>query len=165
VVKDDRPAFHLDPDRSWRIEFGRGSGWHGLDTIRLEQTGQAAFYRLKQERQGEEMVPSWETATARLSPEAITKVLEAVEVNRLPGLDKEYHAAVVDGTQWVLWVRQDEREKTVYFNNHFPDSILRFAEQFDAIVSESVGPKLKWRAVPVAWSRGHERELWASLRR
>lgn len=92
-------------------------------------------------------------------------MLEEVEANRLLGLDKEYHADVCDGTQWVLWVRQGDREKTVFFNSHFPDPIIRFAEQLDAIVSGSVGPGLKWRAVPPAQSRDHEQALWESIKR
>ncbi|MDA0814027.1 MAG: hypothetical protein O3C21_16755 [Verrucomicrobia bacterium] len=35
-----------------------------------------------------------------------------------------YHADVADGNQWVLAVTQGERQKAIYFNNHFPKSIL-----------------------------------------
>ncbi len=165
VVKDDRAPFRLDSGEPWRIEFGRGSGWHGLDTIQLDQSGRAVFHRLKYERAGDVTVLSWETATAPFPPDAVAKVLDAVRTARLVELDKAYHADVCDGTQWVLWARQGDREKVVYFDNHFPEPIVRFAEQLDAIVSGSIGPGLKWRAVPSAWSRDHERELWESIRR
>lgn len=160
VVKDERPPFRLDLDQPWSITFGRGSGWHGLDTIQLDQEGQAAFHR-----QSDVFLTSWETATAQLPPDAVTKVLESVESNRLLGLDRAFHADVHDGTQWVLWVQQGDREKSVYFDNHFPRPIVQFAAQLDVIVARSVGPSLRWRAVPTAQSRDHERALWESLRR
>jgi hypothetical protein len=165
VVKDDRPAFHIDPEQPWRIEFGRGSGWHGLDTAKLDQDGRLVLHRLRQDREGNVIALSWETTTAQLPPSAVAKVLAAVESNRLLELDKAYHANVADGTQWVLWVRQGDREKSVYFDNHFPERIVRFAEQLDQVVSGSVGPGLRWRAVPSVEDRDHERELWESLRR
>jgi len=165
VVKDDRPPFRIDPDRPWGIEFGRGSGWHGLDTIKFDQDGRLVLHRLKEEPQGGGIAHSWETATAHLPPEAVAKVLEAIASDRLLTLDKASHAAVYDGTQWVLWVRQGEREKVVYFDNHFPDPIVRFSGRLDEIVAGSVGPGLKWRAVPLARSRDHERELWESIKR
>jgi hypothetical protein len=165
VVKDDRTPLRIDLGWPWRIEFGRGSGWHGLDTIKLDHDGRAVFHWLQRERKGGATFLSWETSTTRLPRDVVAKVLEAVEVNRLLELDKSYYANVHDGTQWVLWVRQGEREKVVYFDNHFPDSIVRFAEQLDAIVSGSVGPSLRWRAVPYAQARDHEQELWDSIHR
>jgi len=71
VVKDDRPAFQISPEEPWRIEFGRGSGWHGLDTVKLDQDGRAVFHRLKSMRQGDAFVLSWETATAQFPPDAV----------------------------------------------------------------------------------------------
>jgi hypothetical protein len=165
VEKDDRPPFRIDPDRPWVVEFGRGSGWHGLSTAKLDQDGRLTLYRLKRDRQADVTVHSWVTATSRLPPEAVAKVLEVIASDSLLALDKAYHADVHDGTQWVLWIRQGEREKAVYFDNHFPDPIIRFARRLDEIVAETVGPAIKWRAVPVARSRDHERELWDSLKR
>jgi hypothetical protein len=165
VVKDDRPAFSIDPNNAWVIEFGRGSGWQGLNTAKLDQDGHLLLHRLRMERQGNPFISGWETTTAELPSGAVAEVLESVKANRLMELDKAYHAAVCDGTQWVLWIRQGEREKAVYFDNHFPTPIVRFAERFDAIVSGSVGPALRWQAVPSARVRDHERELWESIKR
>jgi hypothetical protein len=165
VVKDSRPAFCIDPDRPWRLEFGRGGGWHGFDTAKLDQTGRLILHRLKSESRGNTITISWETATAELPAEAVAKVLKAVEENHLLELDKAYHAAVEDGTQWILWIRQGGREKSVYFDNHFPDSIVRFARRLDEILARSAGPNLRWRAVPAAEERKHERELWESINR
>ena len=77
----------------------------------------------------------------------------------------EDHANVADGTQWVLWIRQGDRERASYFNNHFPGPIVRFARELDEIIAQSVGPKLRWERVLPWNSREHEKELWKSTER
>ena len=116
-------------------------------------------------RRRKTIVVSWQTATAPLPPDATAKVLDAVDADGLLSLATAYHANVADGTQWVLRVRQGARQKAAYFNNHFPDGIVRFADRLDTIVAESVGQDLRWWGVPVARERQHEQELWESSSR
>jgi hypothetical protein len=164
-VKDDRLAFRIDPDKPWQIVLGRGSGSHGLDTITLNQDGQLVIYRRKSESQGNFIRLSWETATLKLPPESVTKVLEAVEKHQLLKLDREYHANAHDGTQWVLWIRQGDQEKAVYFNNHFPEQIVKFAKLMDKIVWANSDLNLKWEKVRDEEESKHQLELWESLKR
>ena len=63
VEKDTRPAFQIDSVQPFRLEFGRGSGWNGLDTIQIDQTGGVVLHRLKSDGTG-----SWETTSLRLAP-------------------------------------------------------------------------------------------------
>jgi hypothetical protein len=165
VEKDDRPAFTIDRTQPFWLEFGRGSGWHGLNTVQMDQTGRVLLHRMKSERQQDVTMLSWEAATLQLSPEAVADVLKAVESNNLMGLHKAYHEDIADGTQWVLWIKQGEREKSVYFDNNFPRAITAFAEQLDAIVARAGLDKVVWQPVPERESRQHERELWDSIRR
>src|SRR5687767_12389306 len=133
VEKDDRPAFTIDRAQPFRLEFGRGSGWHGLDTVKLDETGRFVVHRMKSTRQDDVNVLSWEGATLQWPREAVAEVLKSVESNGLMRLHRVYHDPdIADGTQWVLWIKQGEREKSVYFNNSFPAEITRFAEQLDA---------------------------------
>jgi len=121
---------------------------------------------MKSERHKNVNVLSWEVATLQLPPEALAEVLKAVESNNLMGLHKAYYdEKIADGTQWVLWIRQGEREKSVYFNNSFPREITAFAEQMDAILSRAGLDKVVWQPVPERESRQHERELWDSIER
>jgi hypothetical protein len=165
VEMDDRPAFTIDLTQPFWLEFGRGSGWHGLDTVKIDQTGRVVLHRMKSDRQENVNVLSWEVATLQLPPEALTEVLKAVDSNNLMDLHKAYHKDIADGTQWVLWIRQGEREKSVYFNNNFPRAIAAFAEQMDAILSRAGLDKVVWQPVPARESRQHERELWESIKR
>jgi predicted small lipoprotein YifL len=162
--RDDRPPFHLDSTQPFLIELGRGSGLDGLNTVKIGQDGAVVFHRLKQKLQGERVVQSWERASFHLQQGAMVQIVEAVEANRLLELHKGYHADVADGTQWVLWIKQGKRQKSVYFNNHFPKQIIRFAQKLDAILAESGSGKLKWKAVRADLARQHERELWDSIK-
>lgn len=161
VEQDDRPVFRIDPAQPFRLELGRGSGWDGLDTTRIDQDGKVVLYRSRRP----EAEPQWETAALRLRPESLTEVLKAVESNGLMSLHRAYHSDVRDGTQWVFWVRQGGQEKSVYFNNRFPRSATRFAQQLDGVLDRAGLGTAAWQPVPAGESRQHERELWDSIRR
>jgi hypothetical protein len=165
IEKDDRPAFTIDRTQPFLLEFGRGSGLHGLNTIKLDQTGLVILHQIKIEHDQNVSVISWEVATLQLQPEAVGEVLKLIESNRLMRLHKAYHEDIADGTQWVLWIKQGEREKSVYFNNSFPSAITRFAEQLDAILVRAGLNKASWQPVPERESRQHEKELWDSIKR
>jgi hypothetical protein len=161
IETDDRPPFEIDPAQPFRLELGRGSGWHGLDTVRIDQNGTVVLHRHRLVDQE----ATWETAGFLLSQDRLAEVLSAVETNGLAHLHRAYHADVQDGTQWVLWIKQGEREKSVYFNNSFPRSITGFAEQLDEILVETGLNSLVWQLVPPTEHRKHERELWDSIKR
>ncbi len=96
----------------------------------------------------------------------LAEVLKAVESNQLTRLQKAYHDDnVKDGTQWVVWIRQGEREKSAYFDNLFPPAIKKFADELDAILAQAGLENVTWQPVPEAESRKHERELWDSIKR
>jgi hypothetical protein len=166
VEKDDRPISRIEPTQSFRLEIGRGSGWHGLDTIKLDQEGHVVLHRMKEEMKRNRVIVRWETATLQLRPHALGEVLESVESNGLLRLRKAYSdKRKADGTQWVLWITQGEMEKVVYFNNSFPQQIVRFAEELDAILSASDLDKVAWQMVPATEFRQHEDDLWNSVDR
>jgi hypothetical protein len=165
VVVDDRPVFDLDAARQWRIDLGRGSGLDGLETVTVNQSGRLLLYQRTDELDGTVVRSRWETAADVLPPEAVASVLAAATSNQLTLLRRAYHADVYDGTQWVLRIRQGEHDKAVYFNNHFPERVVRFATKLDEIIATTVGPRLRWRPVVVFDGPPPEHELWESIRR
>jgi hypothetical protein len=154
----------LDPAAPYRIALGRGSGWHGLNTIDVRSDGTVTLHRQCRQWDGTAWRLCWETATLHLPDEGLAKVLDAVEGDRVLGLCRAYSANVADGEQWVLWVRQGEREQVVYCDNNFPHLLVRFAAHLDAILAENGLPQAEWHRVEPA-SRDHERELWDSIKR
>jgi hypothetical protein len=161
VETDDRPRFRIDPAQPFRLEFGRGSGLYGLETIRINQDGGVVLNRMKTSGPG----GSWETGTLKLRPDELAEVLRAVDANGLMGMHRGYYADVHDGTQWVFWVQQGEREKSIYFDNNFPWQITTFAEQLDGILARAGFDKIIWQPVLAAEFRPHDRELWKSIKR
>jgi hypothetical protein len=154
------PAPRIDRSRPWHVEFGRGSGMAGLETVAIDHTGRLVAYRMKRTGHREDR---WETATAPLSDEEIGRVLDAVESDGLLRLRREYaDRPIYDGTQCVFWVRQDGWERAVYCDNDFPPELVRFGRRLDDLL---VGLDLPWADVPPAESRRHERGLWESIRR
>jgi hypothetical protein len=134
----------------------------GLDTATLDSTGNIVLYRLRRTPTS----LAWEKATAKLPPAAVSKVLATVSSDGLLKMDKAYHARnVADGTQWVLWITQDDKEKAVYFDNYFPYEITGFAGALDNILAQSGLNNATWGPVPDAESLAHQKELWDSSER
>jgi hypothetical protein len=165
VERNDRPTFSVDRTQPFRLEFGRGSGWNGLDTVKLDETGRVVLHRLDSEARAGATVPAWQVASMQLSADAVDEVLGSVQANDLMRLHRAYHEDVLDGTQWLLWVRQGDREKAVYFDNNFPWAIKQFAEDLDAILARAGSDTVTWQRVPDRMARKHERELWDSIKR
>ena len=149
VERDDRPPFRIDPDKPFLIALGRGSGWNGLSTTKITHDGQVVMVEERHRYEDGATKISWERATAELSREELAQMLEAVERERLMKLYRSYSARphIHDGTQWVLWIKQGESEKSVYFNNSFPKPIIRFAKQIDEIIATH-NAKLTWQPAP-----------------
>ena len=164
-----RPAFDIDSTKAFRIELGRGGGFDGLDTVKLDRSGKVIMHRVKweqrQTRHRKFRIRVWETVSLRVSEEDVAKILEAIKAKELMNLDRAYHADVADGTQWVFRIEQGGREKSVYFNNHFPASIIQFAKKLDAIIAESGVNELAWKAVPEDEHGQHDNALWESISR
>jgi hypothetical protein len=152
-------AIRLDTAQPYRIELGRGSGWHGLDTVQIRDDGIVILHRLTPPGD------AWETATLVLPQQSVTRVLNAVEENRLLSLEKAYHGGVEDGTQWVFRVQHGDQEKAVYCNNFFPEPIVQFAATLDQVLAENGLEGVAWHRVAYLGRRMHERELWSSISR
>lgn len=164
TVEDHRPSLSIDPAKPFTIEFGRGSGWAGLNTVNINENGTVVLYRLQVEQRREIRYLFWETGTMQLLPEDITAILESLHTFHLLTMYKEYHADIHDGTQWVLWITQEQHEKSIYCDNHFPENILAFSDFLDELLTTRGLTDVTWTRVPEHESRNHEKELWESIK-
>jgi hypothetical protein len=81
------------------------------------------------------------------SAEALRKVLDAIESNRVMKLHRSYtRTGGFDGFQRWLVIKQGDREKRVGCSNYFPEGFTRFNQQFYEIVS-SYQNGAPWRIV------------------
>jgi len=150
--------FSVDPGRAFHFELGRGSGSGGLDTVAFGHDGVVTVFR-------QQPVGKWQTTTVTLSREAIARIFAEVKTQGVMNLLAAYHAEVHDGTQWVLWIRQDEKSKAIYFDNHFPKEVRLLAACLDKELASAGLSDAAWKNVSQERFREHEKNLWNSLRK
>ena len=163
VEVDERPPMKLEGDKPFRLEFGRGSGLMGLETITIERD-RVVLCRRNFKQIDEVTWRHWEVSTNGVGPNFTRKVAELIDNFKILDLHREYHANVFDGTQWVIWISQGKTEKAVYFNNHFPDRVQKFAVALDQELRAVLPKEIQWIPVPKEQSREHEKAIWRSLR-
>ena len=163
-VPDPRPVMQFDPRKPYRLEFGRGSGWDGLNTIALDDTKCVVLHCMKMEDKEFALYPYCEKATIFIDSETYQQIAQLIYNLRITEMDCEYHANVCDGTQWVFRLIQGGQEKSVYFNNHFPSAIQDFAVAIDEELKNVGSGEIEWFRVPDNNIRDHEKVLWDSIR-
>ena len=182
VDKVESPNWALDIGRPYTLEFGRGSGMGGLENTVIHADGGVVLTRFTTWNIPEDwsaslksyngaMPRGWAAygagslarrATSRLSAGSVEHIARAVVAYGLLDMPKAYHANVNDGTQWVFWIRQDGRTKSVYFNNHFPVSIRRFATVLDRELE--IARPSPWIPLTEEQFKASEKDIWDSLR-
>ena len=155
---DIATEWEFDPAVPFTLDFGRGSGLQGLDTITVTNLGEVTLHRLRNRFAD----GFWETSAFTLSPDETTQIGREIARLNLQDVPKAYHADISDGTQWVLWIRQGQSQKSVYFNNHFPEAIRNFAERIDQILKIDYR-ELSWNRVPKELIGKHDEEIWKSI--
>jgi hypothetical protein len=164
AVESAEPLRRIDPSEPFQIRLGRGSGWHGLNTVAITNDGTTSLFRHKLERRRGADRGYTETLTLILPASELTKLLSDLDDSEVLKLEREYHDANIhDGRQWVFLVQQGERETSVYCDNKFPRAITRFAEALDALLEANVPRDARWKRVTPAAGRD-EAELWDSIR-
>jgi hypothetical protein len=158
IEPDTRPAFVLDPSKPFVVEFGRGSGWHGLDVVKVDQTGSVQLSRIS----GQNV----ESTSLQLSNTDLATLVGLVNANQLTSMARMYaDPRIVDGTQWVLWIEQSPSEKSIYFNNSFPNQITAYAHGLDALLQKAGLSAATWSALPKQRAIDQQKALWAHIER
>lgn len=155
---------HIDFKKPFKIEFGRGSGWHGLDTIKIFSDGKIVIHDIYFEKEKDVTVQYCKTTSFILGSKDLKLIIDFIE-RELLSLHEHYHdPGVMDGTQWILWIKQHKKEKVIYFDNNFPDKIIQFSKYLDKIIDEKYSSTLKWEQVSEKKSRKHETDIWRSIK-
>lgn len=152
------PPFDVDTSKAFHFELGRGSGWHGLDTITFGMDGLTTLHRQSREH-------GWETASITLPPDAIRRIFTCVHDEGIMRLAAAYHADIYDGTQWILWITQADQSKAVYLNNHFPRAVRHLASKVDSELESAGLSLISWTPVPMESWRKHEKKIWDSIKK
>ncbi len=164
IVEDSTPPFQIDPTSPFVIGLGRGSGWHGLNTVYITEEGKATLHRpfIRHEADGGQRL-IWKTGELQLSEETIQEVIETLSTYHLFTLHRGYYANALDGAQWTFFLRQGRHGKFVYCDNHFPDNLVVFAEWLETLLMQHGLDTIQWETVPEENERKHEQEFWDSM--
>ncbi|HEV2296737.1 MAG TPA: hypothetical protein VGR35_23045 [Tepidisphaeraceae bacterium] len=157
VEPDTRPTFVLDASKPFVIEFGRGSGQHGLDIVKVNETGAVQLSRI-------EGRPNAEFASLQLSSTDVATLVGLVNTNQLTSMGRMYSdPRMADGTQWVLWIEQSPFQKSIYFNNFFPDEITAFESGLDALLQKAGSGTAMWSPLPRQQAMDQQKALWGRI--
>lgn len=156
-----QPEFSIDPNIPWIIMFGRGSGMTGLNTVSINERGLVTIYWRGDNKINESEI--WNTGTTTFTTDDVKVILHSVKDLRIMGLKSIYSAGVHDGSQWLLSIQQGERQKVVYFDNHFPKSIIAFGKVIDDLLIRHKIQDISWTKVPQSQLRNHQKPLWNAL--
>jgi hypothetical protein len=158
VAPDLHPSFVVDSSKPFVIELGRGSGWHGLEMIKLDETGSIKLFRFDHRGGG-----GFETSSLRLPPADLAALVDKFNTMQITWMGRSYSdPSIADGTQWVLWIQQTPHEKGIYFNNAFPDQITSFAKDLDAAMAAAGIGSVTW--IPAQKQGKDEQDsLWARI--
>lgn len=155
IENGNHKKFFLFPEKPFKLELGRGSGFLGLDIIRIDKNRSVSLIR-KQEY-------NWQHCSFKLTNQEAKEIIIAILKNKNCLLKKGYHADVIDGIQWILFFSQENNEINTYFNNHFPKEIIELAEIMDKIVTKSNTRKVKWLEFPENEANSQQKELWKRI--
>jgi hypothetical protein len=151
------PPF-IPRDEKFDFQLGRGSGWHGLDLLRITSDGVAVYeYQTK-------LGGGWERKTFLVDRARLDALSDTINNLRIKDLKRAYHGNVADGTQWCLLISIDGDTKSVYCDNNFPGPIRSLAKFVDETILEPLAGPVVAETVPERHYREHEKEIWASIR-
>jgi hypothetical protein len=152
--REGRPLLALDD--TFEFQLGLGSGWHGLNLMKISADGTAVYEY--------QTYPGWSRKTFTVGRPGVERLVERINALKILGLHRAYHAHVADGTQWCLLIKTGGRRKAVYCDNYFPAEVRELATFVRRDLVDPASSKAAPVAVPAWACRQHEKEIWASLR-
>lgn len=134
TAPDEQQPFRVAPDQSYEVNYHAWEKPSGDGRGIIVKLGAPAVVRERHGGQGGEYREE-KSASFALPPEAVAKVLAAIEARGVMRLQGSYKLkGVTDGPQVKFFVRQGDRVKRVECSNHFPDELKAFADDLNAII-------------------------------
>ncbi|MFI5380547.1 MAG: hypothetical protein ACHRHE_14720 [Tepidisphaerales bacterium] len=140
-------------DSTFEFQLGQGSGWHGLDLIKITADGKAVY-------QYESSSNVWSRKTFQLTAVEMQSLADQVNELKIVALDDYYKANIHDGTQWCLLVKSQGHLKRIYCDNRFPRRIEKLAAFVHEKIIDRAGAKAVAISVPRDQVRDFEAEVW-----
>ena len=162
IDMDPQRTMPFDPAQPYRLKFGRGSKQDGLETISIDEEGQVVLVRSAEGTSDDGQPSHWETAQFTIDSATRKQLAELILDLGITDMNLAYDAKVDEGCRWIFWLTQGEKQKSICFNNYFPDVIQDFAVRLDGVLNDAGLTRAKWSPVPAEQDRIDEQDLWAS---
>jgi|GEM_PF-5359270 len=147
----------LGPGQAFEFQFGQGSGFEGLNVVKILPSGEARY------DYGD--VTAWQKKTFRVSQEAMQELADKINALGILNMGKVVSDPDVrDGEQWIVLIKTEGTARSIYFDNRFPVQVRELAAFVHERVVEPYTKNL--RPEPVS-DFDHDRlqqELWDSVR-
>lgn len=146
-----------DIEDAW-FQLGQGSGWHGLETVKVAADGRGLYFYAKKRDE-------WALQRFHVPAESIGALKRKIEELSIQNLAASYsRPEIADGTQWVLLIKEGPKSKRIYCSNRFPQALIDLAEYVHKQIVEPRLSETAERIVPRRHLRNYGRELWESAR-
>lgn len=147
-IEKARIPFNFRPGQPFALEFGRGSGWQGLATFKLNEAGEVELverrYFLEEFKAGNYQ-PVWAKTNFKLTANEVRQIAVAIDKFQLAEMDPMYiDSRIADGAQWEFYLQQAGKGKKIYFSNLFPQKIKHFTSFIDNLFKEKKD-KVSWK--------------------
>jgi hypothetical protein len=103
--------------------------------------------------------PVWARTSFQLKEHEIRRIGNAIQELALCDLGKRYRDPMIaDGTQWIFLLRQNGRQKVVFFDNYFPRSIRRFSSVINDVLKPYIATD-EWKEISVEQAMAASKSL------
>jgi hypothetical protein len=140
-------------DSAFEFQLGQGSGWQGLDLIKITADGKAVY-------QFQSSGGVWSRKTFQLTSAEMQSLADRLNDLKIVALDDHYAVNIHDGTQWCLLVKSQGHLKRIYCDNRFPRRVKKLAAFVHETIIDRTGAKALAVPVPPAQFRDFEAEVW-----
>lgn len=137
-IVDDDPSVRVNMKKAianmdFTFTFGDGSGQYGYNVLEVPPTGTAQYTFLTWKRNvdatgNEVQVQEWRQVTFAFTAHERQSLRSLLQRVQFFDLEREYHAAIMDGTQRWNIVEIAGKRKLVYANNYFPSQVMQITE-------------------------------------
>jgi hypothetical protein len=147
----------ITADATFEFQLGQGSGWHGLDLLKIPADGMAVYEY--QPQRGK-----WFRKRFSVDKGRLEALIEKIKALNILDMERWYTSGIADGTQWCILIKSGGQQKSIYCDNKFPQPIKDLAAFVHETIIEPLGGRVEAVVVPEREHHNHEKEIWASIR-
>lgn len=114
-------------DKSFKLVIGVGSNLYGLSVIEFSGENTADIYT---------MPPNSKHSTIELTNEEVNELVSIMKEGKIGEMSNVYSSNIMDGSQWVFYLKSNTEERHIYFDNYFPNVAVKLVKFSNNILNK-----------------------------